>query len=392
MKNRGQNKITKKHGILSFAAVVSSFLAAVLVMGLVISGINPQSKNPNNDIRESESVSAGMYGDTMIGCRSFETISAVRGNWTGGSSSGSTGGRTVTGGTRGSAAFIAEFSMSSSWDSNGKINCQYNVTIKNISQYDMKSWSVQTAVPSGTRVTQSWGCQCTVSGTKLTVKAVDYTASVKSGASQGSIGFIMETSGIQGSFSVNGVSNDIEGGNTGSGSTGGGSSQDDKPYTPPKVESGTPVGNHGQLSVKGTNLVDKNGRKYQLKGVSTHGIGWFPDYVNQSAFKTLRDNWGANFVRIAMYTDEYNGYCSGGDKAKLEALVSQGVESCTNLGMYVMIDWHILHDNNPNQNIEAAKTFFDKMSKKYSKNVNVLYEICNEPNGGTTWADIKKFP
>ena len=219
------------------------------------------------------------------------------------------------------------------------------------------------------------------------------------GGSKGDIGLIIECPTNPGNFTGNGTTTDTgsSGGGTSSGSGGSGSSGTTgpttpvTPYVPPALEAGTPVGNHGQLSVKGTDLVDKNGQKYQLKGVSTHGIGWFPDYVNEAGFKTLRDNWGENLVRIAMYTAEYNGYCSGGNKNDLEALVCKGVEACTDLGMYVIIDWHILQDNNPNTNIEAAKVFFDRMSKRYASNVNVLYEICNEPNGGTSWADIKKY-
>mgnify|MGYP000202319655 CR=1 FL=1 len=40
-------------------------------------------------------------------------------------------------------------------------------------------------------------------------------------------------------------------------------------------------------------------------------------FLNMSikkAFETLRDDWGANVVRLAMYTEEYGGYCNGGDK------------------------------------------------------------------------------
>ena len=158
-----------------------------------------------------------------------------------------------------------------------------------------------------------------------------------------------------------------------------------------KTEKGTPLANHGALSVKGTDLVDKNGSKYQLKGASSHGIAWYPDYVSYDSFKTLRDDWGANLVRIAMYTAESGGYCSGGDKTGLEKLVDKGVKAAKDLGMYVIIDWHILSDGNPNTYKSEAKTFFKKMSKKYKDYDNVLYEICNEPNGGTTWADIKSY-
>ena len=161
--------------------------------------------------------------------------------------------------------------------------------------------------------------------------------------------------------------------------------------TPVKAETGTPFDNHGQLAVKGTKLVDKNGEEYRLRGVSTHGIAWFPDYVNKDAFRTLRDDWGANCIRLAMYTAEYNGYCSGGNKSDLKKLVNNGVKYATELGMYVIIDWHILSDSNPQNNQSEALKFFEEMSEKYADSGNVIYEICNEPNGGTGWSQIKSY-
>lgn len=156
-------------------------------------------------------------------------------------------------------------------------------------------------------------------------------------------------------------------------------------------EVGTPFEVHGQLRVQGTNIVDKNNAIYQLKGVSTHGINFFPQFINKEAFQTLRDEWDANLIRLAMYTKEYNGYLSGGNQEELKNLIDTGVNSATELGMYVIIDWHILSDGNPNTNKDQAVAFFGEMSKKYSGYDNVLYEICNEPNGGTSWEDIKKY-
>ena len=121
------------------------------------------------------------------------------------------------------------------------------------------------------------------------------------------------------------------------------------------------------------------------KGVSTHGLAWFPEYVNKDAFQTLRDDWGANVVRLAMYTDENGGYCTDGNREQLKQLVSDGVEYATELGMYVIIDWHILHDQDPTVYQGEAEDFFAEMSAKYAKYDNVIYEICNEPNGGATW-------
>ena len=153
----------------------------------------------------------------------------------------------------------------------------------------------------------------------------------------------------------------------------------------------TPVKKNGRLSVKGTRLINSQGKTVVLKGVSTHGINWFPQYVNKAAFKTLRDNWGVNCIRLAMYTEEYNGYCSGGNQAELRKLINNGVKYATELGMYVIIDWHILSDGNPAKNKKQAMSFFKYMAKKYKNQNNIFYEICNEPNGGTSWNTIKSY-
>jgi len=147
----------------------------------------------------------------------------------------------------------------------------------------------------------------------------------------------------------------------------------------------------GMLSVKGAQLVDSSGNPEQLKGISTHGIAWYPDYVNEACFRQLKEEWGVDVIRLAMYTAEYNGYCTGGDKDSLKKLIKDGVGYAAEYGLYVIIDWHILSDGNPNTYIEEATAFFTEMSKEYADYTNVIYEICNEPGGGTSWADIKLY-
>lgn len=154
-----------------------------------------------------------------------------------------------------------------------------------------------------------------------------------------------------------------------------------------QAEDATPVQQHGALKVSGTDLKDSQGNKVQLKGVSTHGIAWFPQYVNKAAFQTLRDRYGINLIRLAMYTNKSEGYGASSIQK-----VEEGVKYATELGMYVIIDWHILSDGNPNQHKKQAKKFFAKMAKKYKNQKNVIYEICNEPNGNVTWQkDIKPY-
>ena len=152
---------------------------------------------------------------------------------------------------------------------------------------------------------------------------------------------------------------------------------------------GTPVGIHGKLSVRGTDLVDQNGNKFQIRGVSTHGLQWYSQYNNKSAYQTLRDDWGANCVRLAMYVQE-GGYMSNQNQMKTQ--VNNGVSYATELGMYAIIDWHILNGDtaNPKNYTQQAKTFFAEMAQKYKNHNNVIYEICNEPNN-CSWADIKSY-
>lgn len=147
----------------------------------------------------------------------------------------------------------------------------------------------------------------------------------------------------------------------------------------------------GALHVEGTQLTDSNGNPVQLRGISTHGLAWFPGYVNEDCFKQFREEWNVNVIRLAMYTAEYGGYCSGGNRDELEKLIAAGVEYATKNDIYVIIDWHILTDLTPDTYKEEAKEFFAKMSQNYAGYHNVIYEICNEPNGGTTWSEVKAY-
>ncbi len=144
------------------------------------------------------------------------------------------------------------------------------------------------------------------------------------------------------------------------------------------------------LHVEGTGLADPEGNKVVLRGVSTHGLAWFPGYVNAAFFRELREEWNANAVRLAMYTAESGGYCTDGDKEQLRQLVRDGVQYAKEQGLYVIVDWHILSDGDPNRYREEAAAFFAEMSAEFSSCDHVLYEICNEPNG-VDWHAVKAY-
>ncbi len=298
--------------------------------------------------------------------------------------------------------FEITVSSNNSWESGGMICAQFDGFIKNHTDVAGHDWKVTITVPEGSKLENSWNGTYNLNGTTLVITPVDYNKEVAAGG-EIPFGFILDTPE---SFKPEKVILDIAGGQYAMGegsastaqkeSTTEANSETKEETTTEKAEvaskdtSGTPVANHGALSVKGTNIVDKNGKVFQLQGVSTHGINWFPEYVNKEAFADL-SQYGVNAIRLAMYTVDYNGYCAGGNQADLEAIIDRGVQACTDLGMYVIIDWHILNDLDPNVHKDSAKTFLDKMSKKYADYDNVIYEICNEPNGGTTWESVKSY-
>ncbi len=291
-----------------------------------------------------------------------------------------------------------------SWESGGKFAGQLDAKIYNNTKSQIKNWTIEIPVSEGTAVDSSWNGNFVIKDGKLVITAVEYNQTVEASGTLGDIGFIVSVNSkndfntmaegakllVDGKeYVADTGSSDEESTEAADASTT--EKENVDAQAPAKPESGTPFENHGKLSVKGTDIVDEKGNLYQLKGVSTHGLAWFPDYVNKEGFKTFRDDWDANLIRLAMYTAENGGYCTDGNKDNLKNLVDSGVNYATELGMYVIVDWHILHDLNPQVYKEEAKIFFEEMSAKYKDYDNVIYEICNEPNGGTSWADVKAY-
>ncbi|MBO6108216.1 MAG: glycoside hydrolase family 5 protein [Eubacterium sp.] len=92
-------------------------------------------------------------------------------------------------------------------------------------------------------------------------------------------------------------------------------------------------------------------------------------------------------MRLACYSSSGEGY----NTDSVWKTIDRGVKAASELGMYVIIDWHILMNGNPKTDMSAAIRFFKHFVKKYRGKKNVLWEICNEPNG-CEWAnDIKPY-
>lgn len=298
-----------------------------------------------------------------------------------------------------SSNFTVQWKKSSDWEEGGKKCGGYEIVITNNGD-TVNSWTAKVTVPGNTKLMSQWNGIFSISGNTMTVKNESYNGTIEKGKSV-SFGFNYSADAYinEGKVTVNGSTAGTSAGNNNNNSNNNNNTSTTKkpaatvPKAPSDPKGTTPVSQHGQLSVKNGQLVDKSGKGYQLRGMSTHGLTWFPEFVNESAFKTLRDDWNTNVVRLAMYVDEWgNGQCYMGNKSGSLELLEKGVDICIKLDMYVIIDWHVLNPGDPSKYTNEAKSFFETVSKRYAKYPNVIYEICNEPNGGASWSgNIKPY-
>ena len=154
----------------------------------------------------------------------------------------------------------------------------------------------------------------------------------------------------------------------------------------------TPVSEHGQLSLSGYKVVDKNGNPFVLRGMSLFWDIWgYESFYNSNVVSTLANNWGANVVRAAIA--EYNT-----SRAK------SMIDYANSNGIYIIVD---NHSHCAHRATSQATSFFSDVSSyvKQKGYVNVIYEIYNEPlyencngatdtqSGGslTSWTTIKSY-
>ncbi|OZG73323.1 cellulase [Hahella sp. CCB-MM4] len=151
----------------------------------------------------------------------------------------------------------------------------------------------------------------------------------------------------------------------------------------------TPIERNGQLHVCGTKLCDQRNQPVQLRGMSTHGIQWYGwgSCLTDESLDVLANDWKADILRISLYVQE-DGYET--DPEGYTEQVSRLIDEATLRGMYALVDWHQLDPGDPNENLENARAFFTDIANRHKDNVNIIYDVANEPNG-VSWSSIKSY-
>lgn len=139
------------------------------------------------------------------------------------------------------------------------------------------------------------------------------------------------------------------------------------------------------VKVQGNKFVTDNGETIIFRGLDTSD----PDKLlkdghwNRQYFEVAK-NWGANIVRFPVHPRAWR---EQGQKNYIK-LLDQGVQWATELGMYVIIDWHSIGNlkselfTDPGYETSKKETFefWRTMARHYSGNTTVaFFELFNEP-------------
>ena len=145
------------------------------------------------------------------------------------------------------------------------------------------------------------------------------------------------------------------------------------------IITGSIVNSYGALSVDGTDITNSEGQSVVLKGMSSYGIQECGDFFTFEVVKTLAEDWGCDILRIAITGDaeSEDGYLK--DPDKYFDRICKIVDMCETQGIYIIVDWNILYDEEYDENLGAAVDFFKRFSSIYSSSPNVIYEINNDP-------------
>ena len=146
---------------------------------------------------------------------------------------------------------------------------------------------------------------------------------------------------------------------------------------------GGSVSQNGFLSVKGTSLVNKDGKELVLHGVSFGWHNWWPRFYNENTVTWLKEDWKCNIVRAAVGVEPDGAYINNPTLALncLYAVVDAAIKN----DIYVIIDWH-----SHSIKLEEAKAFFQLVAEKYKNYPNIIYEIFNEPQR-INWNNVKTY-
>ena len=140
-----------------------------------------------------------------------------------------------------------------------------------------------------------------------------------------------------------------------------------------------------KISVKGNKFVKTDGSEVVFRGLNTSDPGklYKEGHWNKAYFEEL-NSWGATIVRFPVHPVRWRSF----GKDDYIKILDQGVNWATDLGMYVIIDWHSIgnlrtglfqHDMY-DTDLKETYQFWRTMARHFKGNTTIaFFELFNEP-------------
>ncbi len=154
-----------------------------------------------------------------------------------------------------------------------------------------------------------------------------------------------------------------------------------------------------QLYISGKTIKTKSGKNIILRGVSIADPQALNGYV-RGRFLNLNQimeiavfDWGVNVIRIPVHPhgiDDQTGWLINPDNY-LKNHLDMAVRKSLELGVYLIIDLHLICDYVSDEIDKLVKSFWFKVANNYQNVPNLIFEIFNEPLYPDNWNKWKEI-
>ena len=301
------------------------------------------------------------------------------------------------------------------WNDGTTDYVQIDGSVKNDGDGNVSGWTVTITVGSGVSVDQSWNCNLSTSGGKITVTPVDYNTDIFAGG-EATFGMILKNASSVDPSKATLKCGTVTAAGTGNG---GGNNNDNNSSgvgnNNPKIVAAKDVPEpttDDWLSVKGNKIVDKDGKEVWLTGCNWFGYNtgtntfdglWACDLntsiaqIADHGFNLLRvpisteliKSWSNGSYPTANFNQATNSYLVGMNSLEIFDYV---VGQCRANGLKIMIDIHCAKTDSMGHmkalwtdgNI-SEKDYLDTlawMAKRYKNDDTIIaFDLENEPHG-----------
>ncbi len=302
------------------------------------------------------------------------------------------------------------------WNDGTSDYVQIDGEVKNGGSGNVSGWTVTISVGKNVSVDQSWNCNFTLKNGKITVTPVDYNTDISAGG-EATFGMILKNASSVdasnatlkcGTVTASGTGSN---GNNNNGSNNNSGVGNNNPTITPAKDVPKPT-TDDWLSVKGSKIVDKNGKEVWLTGCNWFGYNtgtntfdglWACDLntsiasIADHGFNLLRvpisseliKNWSNGNYPTANFNQATNSYLVGMNSLEIFDYV---VGQCRANGLKIMIDIHCAKTDAMGHNKPlwtdgdiSEKDYLDTlawMAKRYKNDDTIIaFDLENEPHG-----------